>query len=48
MTGQIAVRGLPVAVQATRRWPIERTHAWVNQYGKLRWCTERRRLVVEF
>jgi Transposase DDE domain len=48
MTGQIAVRGLPVAVQATGRWPIERTHAWVNQYGKLRWCTERRRLVVEF
>jgi hypothetical protein len=27
---------------------IERTHAWGNQYGKLRWCTERHRLVVEF
>jgi hypothetical protein len=27
---------------------IERTHAWGNQYGKLRWCTERRRRVVEF
>jgi hypothetical protein len=27
---------------------VERTHAWANQYGKLRWCTERRRLVVEF
>jgi hypothetical protein len=27
---------------------IERTHAWGNQYGKLRWCTDRRRLVVEF
>ena len=27
---------------------IERTHAWGNQYGKLRWCTERRRTVVEF
>jgi hypothetical protein len=26
----------------------ERTHAWANQYGKLRWCTERRRVVVEF
>jgi hypothetical protein len=23
-------------------------HAWGNQYGKLRWCTERRRTVVEF
>jgi hypothetical protein len=27
MTGQIAVRGLPLPVQATRRWPVERTHA---------------------
>ena len=27
---------------------IARTHAWDNQYGKLRWCTERRRVVVEF
>jgi hypothetical protein len=27
---------------------VERTHAWGNQYGKLRWCTERRRLVVAF
>jgi hypothetical protein len=25
---------------------VERTHAWGNQYGKLRWCTERRRVVV--
>jgi hypothetical protein len=38
----------PGPVQAGRRWPVERTHAWANQYGKLRWCTERRRLVVEF
>jgi hypothetical protein len=28
--------------------PVERTHAWGNQYGKLRWCTQRRRLVVKF
>jgi hypothetical protein len=27
---------------------VERTHAWGNQGGKLRWCTERRRLVVAF
>jgi transposase len=27
---------------------VERTHAWANQYGKLRWCAERRRLVVQF
>jgi hypothetical protein len=48
MAGQIAARGRPAPVQAARRWPVERTHAWGNQYGKLRWCTERRRIVVEF
>jgi transposase len=48
MVGQIATRGVSAPVQAGRRWVIERTHAWGNQYGKLRWCTERRRLVVEF
>jgi hypothetical protein len=39
---------MPAPIQAGRRWVIEQTHAWANQYGKLRWCTERRRLVVEF
>jgi transposase len=48
MVGQIAARRLPAPIQAGRRWVIERTHAWANQYGKLRWCTERRRIVVEF
>jgi transposase len=48
MVGQIATRGVSAPVQVGRRWVIERTHAWGNQYGKLRWCTERRRLVVEF
>jgi transposase len=48
LVGQIATRGIPAPIQAGRRWVIERTHAWGNQYGKLRWCTERRRRVVEF
>jgi len=48
MVGQIATRGRPAPIQAGRRWVIERTHAWANQDGKLRWCTERRRLVVQF
>jgi hypothetical protein len=48
MAGQIATRGLSAPIQAGRRWPVERTHAWANQYGKLRWCTERRRIVVQF
>jgi hypothetical protein len=48
MAGQIATRGIPAPIQAGHRWVIERTHAWGNQDGKLRWCTERRRLVVAF
>ena len=48
MVGQVATRGILAPVQADRRWVIERTHAWGNQYGRLRWCTERRRLVVQF
>jgi transposase len=48
MAGEIATRGKPAPIQASRRWPVERTHAWGNQYGKLRWCTERRRVVVQF
>jgi transposase len=48
MVAQIATRGVSAPIQVGRRWVIERTHAWGNLYGKLRWCTERRRLVVEF
>jgi hypothetical protein len=48
LAGEIAPRGRPAPVQATRRWPVERTHACGNQCGKLRWCTERRRIVVQF
>jgi transposase len=40
---QIATRGVPAPIQVGRRWVIERTHAWGNLDGKLRWCTERRR-----
>jgi hypothetical protein len=39
---------VPAPIQASRRWPVERTHAWANQYGNLGWCTERGRVVVEF
>jgi len=48
MVSEIATRGVSAPIQVGRRWVIERTHALGNQYGKLRWCTERRRLVVEF
>jgi hypothetical protein len=46
MAGQVATRGLAAPIQASRRWVIERSHARGNQDGRLRWCTERRRIVV--
>jgi transposase len=46
--GTIARKGVPAPVQAGTRWVVERTHAWMNGYGKLRRCTERCRPVVEF
>jgi hypothetical protein len=48
LAGQIAQRGIAAPIQTGRRWVIERTHAWGNQDGKLRWCTERRHVVVTF
>jgi transposase len=47
MRGQIAVKGTPAPIQATSRWPVERTHAWGNQFKKLVWSTERRAPVVD-
>jgi transposase len=46
--GAIARQGVPAPVQAGTRWVVERTHAWMNGYGKLRRCTERCRQVVDF
>jgi transposase len=37
----------PAPIQATSRWPVERTHAWGNQFKKLVWSTERRAPVVD-
>ena len=41
MASQIATKGTPAPIQTTRRWPVERTHAWGNQFKKLAWNTER-------
>ena len=46
--GEIARKGVPTPVQADRRWVVERTHAWINGYGKLRRCTERDGEIVDF
>ncbi|CAA9542702.1 MAG: Putative transposase [uncultured Thermomicrobiales bacterium] len=46
--GAIARKGLPAPVQVGKRWVVERTHAWMNGYGKLRRCTEKAKSVVDF
>ncbi|GAA3052681.1 hypothetical protein GCM10020000_37820 [Streptomyces olivoverticillatus] len=40
--GRIASKGNRAPVQATRRWHIERTHAWQNAFQRLARCYERR------
>ena len=45
--GQIAVKGVPAPIQVGRRRPVERTHSWMNGYGKLRRFTDRRKIIVE-
>jgi hypothetical protein len=46
--GAIARKGVPAPVQAGARWVVERTHSWMNGYGKLRRCTEKQAAVVDF
>jgi hypothetical protein len=46
--GAIARKGIPAPIQAGSRWVVERTHQWMNGYGKLRRCTEKSQAVVDF
>ena len=48
LTGEIARKGVPAPLHVGRRWVVERTQSWMNGYGKLRRCTERRGVVVDF
>jgi transposase len=48
LIGDISRRGTSAPVAATGRWIVERTHAWLNAFKKLVWCTERRLVVVDF
>jgi hypothetical protein len=43
MTGQIAAKGKPAPIQASRRWPVERT----QPVQKLVWNTERHGPVID-
>jgi transposase len=46
--GAIARKGVPAPIQAGARWVVERTHSWMNGYGKLRRCTEKLQAAVDF
>jgi transposase len=47
LLGEISARGTPAPIQVGKRWPVERTNSWLNDFGKLRRCTERRRDCVD-
>jgi hypothetical protein len=47
LRGRIAHRGEPAPIQVGRRWPVERTNSWFNDFGRLRRCTERRRDCID-
>jgi hypothetical protein len=46
--GEISRKGLPAPIQVGKRWVVERTHAWMNGYGKLRRCTDKNGDIVDF
>ncbi|MFB7082589.1 IS5 family transposase [Streptomyces sp. NPDC056308] len=43
---RIAQKGTNAPIQATRRWHVERTHAWQNAFHRLARCYERRAHVI--
>ncbi len=47
LLGEIASRGVPAPIQVGKRWVVERTNSWLNDFGRLRRCTERRRDCVD-
>jgi transposase len=47
LRGQTAHRGTSAPIQVGRRWVVERTNAWLNDFGKLVRCTEQRRDCID-
>jgi len=48
LLAEIAQKGKPAPLTATKRWVVERTSSWHNAHKKLVWCTERRGRVIDF
>ncbi len=47
LLGEIASRGAPAPIQVGKRWVVERANSWLNDFGRLRRCTERRKDCVD-
>ena len=47
LLAEVAVTGVAAPIQNTKRWPVERTNAWGNQFHKIARCTERREKVID-
>jgi transposase len=47
MKGEIAHKGDKAPIQAGQRWPVERTHAWHNNFNRLQRCYERNEHVID-
>ncbi|MEU7640571.1 IS5 family transposase [Streptomyces sp. NPDC039016] len=47
-TAEIARKGVPAPIQTGKRRVVERTHAWMNDYGKLRHRIEKSGSIVDF
>lgn len=45
--GRIAHKGEKAPILASRRWHVERTHAWQNAFYRLARCYERRATVID-
>ncbi|MCP3771675.1 IS5 family transposase, partial [Streptomyces sp. MAR25Y5] len=45
--GRITHKGEKAPIQASRRWHVERTHAWQNAFHRLARCYERRATVID-
>jgi transposase len=46
LRGRVAHKGEKAPIQASKRWRVERTHAWQNAFHRLARCYERRATVI--
>jgi len=47
LRAEVAVKGVAAPIQNTKRWPVERTNAWGNQFHRIARCTQRREKVID-